>query len=181
LQASSDVVAFLFSYLYLSHKTQYRPRHFVPIYCILVAYYLTTQIQLHILHPLIVTHIPPRLTLSKHSSYDLNPTKQLFKTPRYQPHNLPSSPPTATTMFLKQTAYKPRSGSQSSQGGSGGQQAENKSASPPPKAEATPRKSTDVVPGAISAAAAGRRRVCLVFLLICCVLHDPLLTHDMMI
>jgi len=57
-------------------------------------------------------------------------------------------------MFLKQTAYKPRSGSQSSQGG----QEENKSASPPPKADAAPRKSTDMQPGVISAAAAGRRR-----------------------
>lgn len=61
-------------------------------------------------------------------------------------------------MFLKQTTFKPRSGSQSSQSG----QAENKSASPPPKAETPPRKSTDkstdMQSGAISAAAAGRRR-----------------------
>jgi len=58
-------------------------------------------------------------------------------------------------MFLKQTTYKPRSGSQSSQGGQN--QEQSKSASSP-KAEAAPRKSTDVTPGAISAAAAGRRR-----------------------
>jgi hypothetical protein len=58
-------------------------------------------------------------------------------------------------MFLKQTTYKPRTGSQSSQGGQEDKKPEA------PKTEAAPRKSTDAQPpgGPVSAAAAGRRRV----------------------
>jgi len=59
-------------------------------------------------------------------------------------------------MFLKQTTYKPRSGSGSQ--GSDDKAASSSQSSSPPKAEAAPRKSTDIQPGAITAAAAGRRR-----------------------
>ena len=138
----------------------YRPRHFVPIIAFRL---LTTHLLKYDLTSSILDQSPTDLQ-------DLNSLQASLIRPL--PHNntsilltsdLTTSPPhilTTATMFLKQTAYKPRSGSQSSQGG---QAAENKSssASPPPKAEATPRKSTDVVPGAISAAAAGRRRVSL--------------------
>jgi hypothetical protein len=154
LASLSAVVAYLHSYLSHSpdsnivHVTLYQSiafRLFVPNYSNTTSYPPSFEQFSYILPPFI-----PR----KHSSYDLINSSKLLTT--FDLTTLQTSP-TATTMFLKQTAYKPRSGSQSSQGGKD----ENKSssASPPPKAEATPRKSTDVVPGAISAAAAGRRRV----------------------